>query len=139
VLGSNAGGFPHLLVGTARPANIFVGHLHGRLIAGRLEQSPYSPVEQGEDARLMNGMVVLFTPRGISGLEVGLSRFFHTLWPAAIDIVDLVRPLESVLKERIIEADVREADNQLASVFFRWSLPAGGVEIAGEYMREDHS
>jgi hypothetical protein len=139
VVGTNAGGFPHAFAGTTRPLNVFVGRLHGRLVVGRLDQSPYSPVEQGEEARLMNGAVVVYMPRGLSGLEVGVSRFYHTIWPETFELVDLLRPLESLLKERILDADDRDADNQLASIFFRWNFPAGGAEIFGEYMREDHS
>jgi len=30
-------------------------------------------------------------------------------------------------------------DNELASAFFRWALPRSGVEVYGEYGREDHS
>ncbi len=139
VMGTNAGGFPHAYVGTAHPLDIFVGNVHGRLVIGHLGQSPYSPVEQVETGRLMNGIVLLLMPRGLPGLELGISRFYHTVWPESLGLVDIVRPLESLLKVGVPDADERDVDNQLASIFFRWNVPAAGVEFGGEYMREDHS
>jgi len=138
VLGAGAGGFPHLFLGTSRPANVWIGRVHGRIVAGRLDQSDWSPVAEGEPRRLMNGLVVTFLPRGVGGLEVGLSRFYHTIWPRTLGLSDFARPLESLLKIDLEDADAR-SDNQLASVFFRWNFPAAGAEIGGEYMREDHS
>jgi hypothetical protein len=44
VLGTNAPGFLHGFLGTARPVNVLIGSVHGRVIWGRLEQTEYSPV-----------------------------------------------------------------------------------------------
>ncbi len=142
VLGSGAGGFPHVFLGTARPVNVGIGRVHGRLYSGRLDASPYVPPlpEEMDPRRMMTGLVGVFTPAYLSGLEVGFTRFFHREWPAdGFWMDDLLQPFESLLKERIPTADQRAADNQLASVFARWNFPRAGFEIFGEFMREDHA
>jgi len=140
VLGTNAGGFPHAFLGTAVPLNIGIGKVHARLSAGRLEESDYSPAPEEEGRRVMNGLIAVFQPWGLNGLELGFGRFYHRLWPDdGIRGLNILRPLESLLKEGVPDADQRDPDNQLASLFFRWNFPADGFELMGEYMREDHS
>ena len=90
ILGNNAAGFPHIFVGTSEPLNIFIATLHGKVIWGELKQSDFSPVtgpdryisraEPGTD-RFATGFVVTAQPRGLPGLEIGGSRFFHSIWP----------------------------------------------------------
>ena len=156
ILGNNAGGFPHVFLGTSKPANIGIGTMHGRLVYGQLLQSKYSPVT-GRDyfesylkpgrVRFMAGAVGTMTIRGLRGLEFGGSRFFH----AAMDSTgfkasDFTLPLQNLLKDRIAaEGDTVFGDdrsllqNQLASIFFRWAPVASGFELYGEYGREDFS
>jgi hypothetical protein len=139
IVSAESGGFAHLFVGTERPVQTPVGRVHGRLVYGRLEESAYSPTEEDEGARMMTGLLGVVTPRGMPGLEIGASRFFHRWWPArGPSLGDVLQPLETFLKRSLLDPDERE-DNQLASVFFRWSFPASGFEVFGEYMREDHA
>jgi hypothetical protein len=140
ILGNNAGGFPHGFVGTARPLPIGIGRLHGRVVWGRLDQTAYSSMPRDSSRRFMAGAVVTFLPRGIPGLELGGSRFFHTRWPDnGIAHAELGLPFEGLLKKHLGGGRPSDQANQLASVFFRWVLPKDGVEAWGEYAREDHS
>jgi hypothetical protein len=141
VLGTNAGGYPHAFAGTSRPLSVWLARLHGRMVWGRLDQSAYSPVQEGEPRRFMTGVVATASPRGVHGLEVGLSRFYHLTWPAAgPGTAEVLRPLESFLKVGIRGEDPdARPENQLASAFFRWVFPASRLEVFGEFMREDHS
>ncbi len=141
LLGKNAGGFPHVFFGTSRPLDVWVGSLHTRIVWGRLVQSDYSPVQEGEDRRFASGLVAVFSPAFFTGLEVGAARFFHTTWPAGgIEGGDLLKPLQGILKSSVGgAASDAEGENQLASIFARWAVPAGGVEVYGEFYREDHS
>jgi hypothetical protein len=111
------------------------------MVWGRLDQSAYSPVQEGESRRFMTGVVATVSPRGIYGLEVGLGRFYHLTWPDAGPGRDeFFRPLESFLKVGIQDDDPeRLPENQLATAFFRWVFPASGFEVFGEFVREDHS
>jgi hypothetical protein len=145
LLGSNAPGYLHGFLGTAAPVNLWIARAHGRVVWGKLDQSPYSPVEGDETRRFMSGLIGSIQPRGMPGLELGVARFFHTPWPeGGLERRHFWKPLEAFLKvglpETGEESDSRsDADNQLASVFARWVLPAGGFELYGEFAREDHN
>lgn len=145
VLGNNAGGFPHAFAGTGAPVNLGVGRLHGRVLWGWLDQSRYSSMSGHGSRRYGTGLAAVFTPRGADGLELGVTRFFHAAWPRdGLKPRDLLKVIEGVTKASLDSTgqgpDARSAsDNQLASVFFRWSLPSAGVEAYGEFGRDDHS
>ncbi|MFL5540221.1 MAG: capsule assembly Wzi family protein [Longimicrobiaceae bacterium] len=145
LLGTNAAGFPHAFLGTSTPWNVGVGRLHGRVVWGSLSQSPYSSVSGAGSRRLMTGVLGVFTPRGLPGLEVGGARFFHTDWPeGGLRFSDLTEPFQSLFKAGLPETgegpdDRSSDDNQLASAFARWVLPRAGFEAWAEYAREDHN
>lgn len=154
VLGANAAGIAHAFVGTARPINVGIGRLHGRVIWGRLDQSAFSPAV-GEDTyvsvtepgtrRFASGALVSFLPRAFPGLELGAARFFHSPWPrSGIPASYLTKPFENILKGRLPNSPefadpAQTAENQLISAFARWVFPGAGFEMYGEYGRDDHS
>jgi hypothetical protein len=152
ILGNNAPGFPHLFLGTGRPLNLLIGHAHFRAIWGKLSQSAYSSVT-GSDyyvdrahpgrVRFMSGAVGIFQPRGITGLEVGLARFFHSVLDSSGPTRrQMLRPFEGFLKAGVKkdpQFSDEIGDNQIASVFFRWVLPRGAAEFYAEYGKEDHN
>ena len=145
LLGNNAAGFLHGFVGTTTPQSTWVGQVHGRVVWGSLSQSDYSVVQGRQSRRFMSGLVGVFVPRGIPGLEVGAARFFHTPWPEkGLTAARFLKPLEGLYKQNLRDTDEgvdekSDADNQLASVFARWVFPSSGFEVYGEYGREDHS
>ncbi|MBA2245150.1 MAG: hypothetical protein H0W11_09340 [Gemmatimonadetes bacterium] len=146
LLGNNAPGFLHAFLGSSAPLDVWLGRVHGRLVWGRLEQSDYSPVEGAGSQRFMSGLVGVFQPRGVSGLELGAARFFHEPWPEeGIGLDNLLKPIEGFWKGGLRDSGVlpgepkTSEDNQLASVFFRWVFRRSGAEVYGEYGREDHS
>lgn len=145
VLGNNAGGFPRAFLGTARPLDLRVVRVHARIVYGRLEQSRFSRAAAGDEVRFAPGAVLVIEPRFLPGLEVGVSRFYHIPWPdSGLGAHELRRPLETFIKSALpVErrgADAPDArENQLASLFGRWVIPAAGVEVYGEYGREDHN
>lgn len=156
VLGNNAGGFPHLFVGTAHPVGVGIGTVHARIFYGSLAQSPYSTVT-GKDyfesynnpgkVRFMAGLVGVVQVNRITGLEIGGSRFFHAASAQSLFTWSNVRlPFQNFLKSRIAaEGDTVFGDdrslqqNQLASAYMRWAPPGTGIEFYGEYGREDFS
>lgn len=143
ILGNNAGGFPHLLLGTAHPVGIVIGTLYGRVVWGKLTESSFAPTDAVATTRFMSGAVAVFAPRGVRGLELGAARFFHTPWPDnGLAHAPFGRPFEGILKQSLATANNPTGDsddNQLASVFFRWALPGTGFETYAEYGREDHN
>jgi hypothetical protein len=145
ILGTNAPGFPHAFLGTAHPVKVGIGTLHGRIEWGSLSQSAYSAASPDSSRRFMAGVLAVFTPRGLDGLEVGGSRFFHSVWPkGGFGRAQLLEPLQGFFKSGLEVTgegpdDRSSSDNQLVSVFARWVLPRAGFESWAEYAREDHS
>ena len=154
ILSGNAPGFAHAFAGTARPANLWLAHLHVRMIWGRLEQSDYSPVQgtkyyssrvETGTQRFATGLVAVIQPRGMPGLEIGGGRFFHSLWPReGIPRSYLTKSLQSITKKNVpVSPGLPDAqgggDNQEASAFARWVFPKNGFEMYAEYGREDHN
>jgi hypothetical protein len=147
LLSTNAPGFPHLFVGTGEPVNIWVARIHARAMWGRLYQSEYGPVTGGTHftatqtgtERLTTAATLVLLPRGVPGLELGASRYFHVpnreggpgagFWTKPFKVL--------LLKNEIAEGDTAGLDNQLVSVFFRWAFPASGFEVYGERGYED--
>ena len=139
VLGSGAGGFAHVFVGTNRPRDVGIGRVHARYIAGRTAETEYYVNPPSDRYGVVTGLVLTFEPRAIPGLELGAARFFKMAWQSPETRRDqLVRPFETFLKRGIEDADQRR-DKQHASLFARWNFPTAGVELFGEYVRVDHS
>ena len=156
VLGNNSGGFPHVFLGTSKPANAAIVKLHGRVVYGMLDQSAYSPVSgsdyftsyvQPGKRRFVAGLVGVAQVRGAPGLEIGGARFFHAANPqSGVSQHNLGLPFQNIFKRRLRnEGDTVAGDdtslreNQLASLFFRWAPPGSGFDVYGEYGREDFS
>ncbi|HEU4557196.1 MAG TPA: capsule assembly Wzi family protein [Longimicrobium sp.] len=143
LLGNNAGGYPHLFVGTSRAVNVGVGRLQTRLVWGTLAQSGWAR-DSAEPRRFASGWVVAFSPRPWPNLELGAGRFFHTPWPEdGLDFDNFLKPFDGLLKTQLDSTDYPDLrgdrDNQLISVFGRWVLPRAGFEVYGEYLRDDHN
>ncbi len=158
ILGSNAGGFPHLFVGTgARGIRIpWVGRITGKYILGSLSESRWSPVTPTDtfvtvsdpipSRRVGSGLAGSLLPGALPGLELGVTRFFHSPWSRSGGAWSAwAKPFEGILKKGFGNRNPNsfdptgDPDNQLASFFARWVLPKRGFEVNFEYMREDHA
>ena len=160
ILGNNAAGFPHVFAGTSEPVDLYIAKVHAKVMWGELFQSDYSSVtgpehyvSRGEPGttRFTTGLVFSIQPRGLTGLEVGGTRFFHSIWPrSGIPRSYVTKVFEGILKKDLPRNVIQDprfppdetrgiADNQLVSVFARWVLPHSGFEMHVEYGREDHS
>ena len=146
ILGNNAGGFPHVFIGTGTPLSLGPIAIHGKFVWGRLEQTEYFAADKR--SRLAMGTAMVVTSRFVPGLEIGGTRFFHLLWTDdVLRSANLMKPITGLFKTGRIGASGNpfgtEPDNQLASVFARWVFPGsgggGGFEVYGEYAREDNS
>jgi hypothetical protein len=81
----------------------------------------------------------VFIPKGVPGLEVGFARFFHVPFRAGDPSRSFwEKPFRVFFyKNEVAQGDTAGADNQLASVFFRWVFPHSGFEVFGERGYED--
>lgn len=142
LLGPNAGGFPHAQLGSGLPWNIGIGKVGARVAVGRLDPSAFAPPHVGDRRRLASEFVGSFTPKGLDGLEIGAGRFFHRRWPTdGVGLDAFTIPFEGLLKKHLPNKDDpnQPGDNQLASIFFTLMLPSDGVEVYGEFLRDDHN
>ena len=148
LLGTNAPGFPHLFAGSGAPLNLLLAKVHFRVTWGRLHQSPYSIVtgpahfDSGANTgteRLMTSAVLVVTPRGIPGLELGLARFLHVPNTQGSPDSEFWRKPFKVFfqKNEFSRGEGTGGDNQLASLFFRWVAPRAGFEVYGERGQDD--
>ncbi|MHB8837456.1 MAG: capsule assembly Wzi family protein [Gemmatimonadaceae bacterium] len=139
VIGPNAGGFPHAYIQSGSPWPIGIGHLHVKLIAGRLEQSEWSPMQSGDRSRFLSAAVISLQPRGAEGLELGVVRASFQVWqPGTATLKNTLRPFTGILSNPTKLLNETNEDGY-ASVFFRWSIAPAGFEVYGEYGREDYS
>jgi hypothetical protein len=139
VFSTNAGGFPHLFVGSARPLGVGIGTVNGRLIGGKLAQSPYSIVQTGAEARFTSAFVGSFTPRLWPGLELGATRVMQAKWRrGGPTLGEILRPFSTVINNPETGAIPNQVvENGFASAFARLAVPGSGMEIYGEMSRED--
>ena len=139
VVGPDGGGFAHVYMSSGKPWPIYIGHLHWKLLAGRLEQSAWSPEQTDNRSRFASATVVTFEPRGVEGMEVGMARFQHRTWyPGVTTIENALRPFTGILSDpsRFVNTG---GENGYASVFLRWAPALAGFEVYGEYGREDYA
>ncbi len=142
VLGNNAAGVPRAFLGTSQPVNIGIGRIHARMFLGEEGQSSWSPTDSAGGLRLAAGIAGVFEPRGLTGLEIGVGRFFHEFWPqGGIHFKHLTIPFGVFLPNGLSDpaGPYGEADNQVASAYARLVLPRSGVELYGEYGRDDRA
>jgi hypothetical protein len=138
VLGPNAGGFPSVYLGTSQPVDLWLFRLHARAVYGQLGQSAYTQLVDGERTRLASGLIAVILPRGVPGLELGVSRFIHRAWETPTLSV-LGRPFSGIISNNAPGSELNKAtENQVASVFARWALPGAKAEFYGEMYREDY-
>ena len=137
LLGDNAGGFPHVFAQTGAPVDLWAVRLHGRYLLGWPSQSEFSPNLMREHRRVVTGVILALLPKGIDGLELGMARFIHGLYPEnSFHREDIFRVFGSVTDDQ--RGDLNRPDeNQMASLFFRWAFPTAGVEVYGELIKED--
>ena len=162
LLGNNAAGFPHIFLGSSEPLNILIGKLHANFMWGELAQSKFSTVtgpseftskDEPGRKRFATGVVIVGEPRGLTGLEIGGARFFHSIWPrSGLPRSYFTKVFQAFLKHSLPSTEPTDprfpplsgddrglSDNQLIEIFARWVAPHSGFEISAEYGREDHS
>ena len=137
LLGNNAGGFLHIFGQTQTPIDLWAVRIQGRYILGWPSQSDFSQVTADKGQRLVTGAVLVLSPRGINGLELGVARFIHALVPdRGFRRGDAFRVFTGVTHDFVTDEN-RVLENQLASAFFRWVFPSAGVEVYGGLIKED--
>lgn len=132
VLSDNAAGVPHLFLATAAPVRTPLGVLEGRWMIGGLSASAYDTAAAGPGRRSFSAAALALSPGG--GLTVGAARAVYA-------------PVESwggvaghaadVLTRRGATGDTTRAaeTEQVMSLFARYVIPSAGLEVYGEWGR----
>ncbi|HSW29001.1 MAG TPA: capsule assembly Wzi family protein [Longimicrobiales bacterium] len=141
VLSNNAGGFPHVGLGTNGPVHVGIGVLEAQWVWGRLAHSDWWDETRAAQDRFFTGAVVSYSPRVLPGLTVGASRVFYRLMPeAGLGAGEYLLVLQGVEKKALATGENPTGDDvhdQLGSVFARWVF--AGSEVYGEWARNDHA
>jgi hypothetical protein len=143
IMSNNAGGFPHVSLGSARPVSIGAGRVEARAVWGRLHESEWYDTIPGNDSRYLTGAVGTWEPSFMPGLHLGATRLFFLHFPdGGLSFSEYFLVLQGVTKQSQTDSlnpsgnDLRD---QMLSLFARWVHPASGFEVWTEWARNDHS
>ncbi|HEX6308920.1 MAG TPA: hypothetical protein VFZ69_12070 [Longimicrobiales bacterium] len=135
MLSATAPGFAHIFLETSRPVDIWIGNLDFQLFWGLLEESEYYDGDPDNDERVLGGLLVAFQPRILDGLSIGGGRMLALTWWPELSLGDVLeRPYRGISEN----PQGRGGDNQLITFFFRWAVAPAGLEVYGEWARDDH-
>jgi hypothetical protein len=144
LMSNNAGGFPHLFLGTQKPVDIWIGKLEALYTVGWLQQSAFfRELPDSLSDRWMKALVLVLEPRGAPGLYLGVARAYYQYVPSGgIGLRDMFSILEPPEKKKLISTDTPGGDDsrdQMFELFMRWALPASNFEVYASLGRNDHA
>jgi hypothetical protein len=142
---NSAPGMAHLFLGTSRPVDIWIGWLEAQMVWAKPRDSRWFDTSGTTSPRFFNSLNLGFEPSAIRGLFLGLTRVYvYAVPPGGLTTyqylgLPLIAPY---LKKSLQTPDNPEGqspDNQLTSIYARWVFPGSGLELYGEWGRDDHS
>lgn len=152
VMTNNAGGFKHLTLNTVRPIRTPIGSFEAQVIAGRLEESGFTPLDQtttasGEnlfvpynpDWRYLTGFNISYQPKWITGLTIGFIRDFMSYKSDVKSFKDYFPFFFPVQKATTGSQGDPFARDQRISIYSRWLFPTAHAEVYFEYGLNDNS
>lgn len=137
LLSDNAGGFPHLDVGTRFPWKTEWGAFQGSMLWGLVTNS------EGADPRFLHALVLGYSPPFFEHLTVGAARFFLSpwgtinLWKAFQSVDDA---LFKIARGSALDGTQGEDDvDQTAALYFDLKFVDQGFHAWLELARNDHA
>ncbi len=150
---NNAPGFLHVTLNTKKPIATPVGRFEAQYIIGKLENSKLDPRNEDtaglsrfffrkrpDDHRVLMGYVLAWQPKWTPGLTLGTAVTDMAYSRSMRGWTDYLSPFQPHRRQPFgftvdpFEEDVRD---RKASFFFRYVQPESGVEVYGEYGREE--
>lgn len=145
LMSNTAPGFPHLTLNTLRPLQTPIGSFEGQVIAGRLSNSGYPPLEpdhlnagtdlyipKPDDWRYLAGMIITWQPKWVPGLFLGFDKSSQTYGKDLSSIGDYL-PLFSPVKRKSNDGSSIDKSDQISSIFMRWLWTQEHAEIYFEF------
>jgi hypothetical protein len=136
MLSGTGPGFPHVFIETGRAVNIGIGSLEFQLFWGRLSESNYFDNRSDNDHRALAGLMIVLHPGIFEGLAVGGGRLHAQTWWRDKSLTDLLLDPYRGFRSNVIGGP--SASNQLLGLFFRWATAPEGLEVYGEWARDDN-
>jgi Capsule assembly protein Wzi len=132
LLTNNAPGFPHLFLGTSKPADIYIGSLEVLALWGRVGSSRYVSARSHP---WFSALVATYQPRWIPGLYLGGGRAILESWASLRrnHLLSLVSGPFGILDQ----GGNRPDNNRFMAGWIRWAMPEAGFELYGEWARDD--
>jgi hypothetical protein len=144
MMSNNAGGFPHIDFGVPktemRIGTVGLGTVELRYLWGFLSESEFYTERTGDDLRLLNGMLLAYSPPFVPSLTLGavwagMSPGGHF---SGRDFFMLFSSIYSTIRAKTEEFG-QDDDDQKFALMARWDFPAVGFSVYGEWAREDYS
>ncbi|HEX2167449.1 MAG TPA: hypothetical protein VHG09_09495, partial [Longimicrobiales bacterium] len=134
LLSGTAPGFAHVFVESARPLDVWLANAEFQLFRGRLEESDYFDYDQANDRRALAGALATLRPKGLDGLYLGAGYLHMQTWEDNTSAADLLlAPYVGLNPDSVgLPRDIR-----LFSLFMRWASAPAGLEVYGEWARQD--
>lgn len=151
---NNAPGFHHLTLRTNRPIETPFGRVEGQYLIGRLENSGLPP--RAEDTanlarffyrprpdtidRVIMGGVLAWQPVWTPGLTLGMAvsdMAYETTIKTVGDAFPMFKPHRRQPFGTTVPSLQKGVYDRRSSIFFRYAQPRSGVEVYGEFGREE--
>jgi len=142
LMSNNAPGFKHLTFNTIKPLRTPAGSFEFQIVAGKLESSGYSFLEdipEKSDWRYLSAFALTFQPKWVPGLFVGLTRAFQAYRGDIKKLRDYVPFFVPYRKVKRSEFEEPFGRDQLTSIFARWAFIKAHAEIYFEYGINDNA
>ena len=134
LLSGTAPGFAHVFIESARPRDVWLGDAEFQLFLGRLEESDYFDYDRDNDRRALAGVLATLRPRGLDGLYLGAGHLHMQTWSANTSTGDLLFGPYTGLDP---DSSGLPRDLRLFTLFMRWASAPTGLEVYGEWARQD--
>lgn len=145
LMSNTAPGFLHVTLNTSRPVQTPIGSFEGQLIAGKLDNSGYAPLQpdhfqfgtdlyvpKPNDWRYLAGIVLTWQPKWTPGLFLGFDQSSQTYGKSLSGLSNYL-PLFSTIKPTSAPDNPISKPDQLSSVFLRWLWTQEHAELYFEY------
>jgi hypothetical protein len=148
---NNAAGFKHLTLNTTRPVNIYIGHLEGQLIVGKLINSNIENILSNivpkiKDWRYINGIAITYQPKWIPNLFVGFDHSYIVYNSALgksfsdyLPVLSFINKPNFPNQEGYVNGEDEKQRDQYISYFARFVLPESKAEVYFQWGRNDRA
>ena len=136
IMSNNAGGIPHIDIGTVRPIDSKIGKIEFKAFWGLMNESDYFDADETNDRRYLTGIVAGYEPGFIEGLSLGLNRvLYRDMFDGDFKPVDLI----AALWGNISNPDLPNDDyDQIMSLTVSWKFKEYGFNTYIELARNDY-